>query len=259
MTRVGLVQLAVEESEPVQERVARTLAAVTTAAAHADLVMLPELWPTGAFDLALGVEHAQSIDGPLVTELADVAVSTQTWLHGGSFVERAGDDEYFNTSVLFNPQGDLVASYRKIHLFGFDTGEAATLTAGTDVVVVDTPLGRTALATCYDLRFPELFRAQIDLGATAVLLTSGWPSQRIARWNLLAAARACENQMWVIGCNEVGRHGGQDLGGNSLIADPWGEVIAAAGQNEDTLYADIVPSLPAEVRASFPVLPDRRL
>ena len=198
MTRVGLVQLAVEESEPVQERVARTLAAVTTAAAHADLVMLPELWPTGAFDLALGVEHAQSIDGPLVTELADV-------------------------------------------------------------VVVDTPLGRTALATCYDLRFPELFRAQIDLGATAVLLTSGWPSQRIARCNLLAAARACENQMWVIGCNEVGRHGGQDLGGNSLIADPWGEVIAAAGQNEDTLYADIVPSLPAEVRASFPVLPDRRL
>lgn len=259
MTRVGLVQLAVEESEPVQERIQRTLAAATAAAAHAEMVMLPELWPTGAFDLELGVEYAQSIDGPLVTELSDVAASAKTWLHGGSFVERGGDDEYFNTSVVFNPQGDLVATYRKIHLFGFDTGEAATLTAGSDVVVVDTPLGRTALATCYDLRFPELFRAHIDNGATSVLLTSGWPSLRIARWNLLAAARACENQMWVIGCNEVGHHGGQDLGGHSLIADPWGEVIATAGTTEETLYADIDPALPAQVRASFPVLPDRRL
>lgn len=259
MTRVGLVQLSVDETESVADRVVRTLALSTDAAHHADIVMLPELWPTGAFDLDLGVEHAQSIEGPLVAALSDVAATTGTWIHGGSFVELAGEDEYFNTSVIFNPQGDLVASYRKIHLFGFDIGEAATLTAGTDVVVVDTPLGKTGLATCYDLRFPELFRAQIDKGATAVLLTSGWPSLRIARWNLLAAARACENQMWVIGCNEVGHHGGHDLGGHSLIADPCGEVIASAGNAEETLYADIAPSLPSEVRASFPVLPDRRL
>lgn len=259
MTSVGLVQLAVNASEAVPDRVTRALAMAADAAQHCEIVLLPELWPTGAFDLDLGIEHAQPVDGPLVAALSEVAASTGTWIHGGSFVELAGDDEYFNTSVVFNPEGDLVATYRKIHLFGFDTGEAATLTAGSEVVVIDTPLGKTGLATCYDLRFPELFRAHVDAGATSVLLTSGWPGARIARWNLLAAARACENQVWLIGCNEVGHHGHHDLGGNSLIADPWGDVIAAAGSAEQALFVDIEPELPERVRSDFPVLRDRRL
>ncbi len=259
MVRVALVQLAVNESDTVADRVTRTLALIADAAEHAELVLLPELWPTGAFDLELGVEHAQPIDGPLVTQLSVVAAASQTWLHGGSFVEIAGEGEYFNTSVVFNPQGDLVATYRKIHLFGFDTGEAAILSPGHDVVVVETPLGMTGLATCYDLRFPELFRLLTEKGATSVLVTSGWPAARIDRWNLLAAARACENQMWLIGCNEVGYHGGHELGGASIVADPWGDVIAAAGSAEQVLFVDVDPELPAKVRASFPVLRDRRL
>lgn len=259
MTRVALVQLTVDATEEVADRIVRTITLIKEVAAHSDVVVLPELWPTGAFDLDLGVAHAQTIDGPLVAQLSAVAAESRTWLHGGSFVEVAGDDEYFNTSVVFNPQGDLVATYRKIHLFGFDTGEAATLTAGDDVVVVDTPLGRTGLATCYDLRFPELFRALTDAGATSVLVTSGWPTRRLARWTLLAAARACENQTWLIGCNEVGHHGGHDLGGCSLVADPWGEVLATAGTGDDILYVDIDPELPGRVRAAFPVLRDRRM
>ncbi len=259
MTRVSLLQLAVDATEPVHERVARACAAAASAAEESDLVLLPELWPTGAFDLELGVEHAQPLDGPVVDSLAEVAARTQTWIHGGSFVEDAGGGEYFNTSVVFNPQGDLVGTYRKIHLFGFDIGEAATLTAGEDVVVIDTPLGRTALATCYDLRFPELFRAFVDEGATAVLLASGWPTKRINRWKLLASARSCENQLWVVGCNETGFHGGHQLGGESLITDPWGDVVAAADTDEGVLTADLDAGYPDEVRAAFPVLRDRRL
>lgn len=259
MTRVAMVQLAVNGTESVPDRVARALDMTAAAASDAELVVLPELWPGGAFDSDLGIEHAQPIDGPLVTSLSDVAARTQTWLHGGSFVEDAGGGEYFNTSVVFNPQGDLVATYRKIHLFGFDIGEAAAFTAGDEVVVVDTPLGRTGLATCYDLRFPELFRAFVDRGATSVLITSGWPTRRIARWKLLAAARACEDQLWVIGCNEVGTHGGHELGGESLVADPWGDTVVLGGPDERIVTVDLDAGYPAEVRATFPVLRDRRL
>lgn len=257
--RVGLVQLDVSSTESVHDRVDRVRDLVLSTAASSDVVLLPELWPTGAFDLDLGIEHAQAIDGPLVTQLSELAATAGTWLHGGSFVEAAGEDEFYNTSVVFNPDGDLVATYRKIHLFGFDTGEAALLSSGHDVVVLDTPLGRTALATCYDLRFPELFRRFVDADATAVLLTSGWPTKRINRWSLLAAARACENQLWIIGCNEVGFHGGHQLGGTSLVADPWGEVVAVADDQEQTLSIEVDPTYPAAVRGEFPVLRDRRL
>lgn len=221
--------------------------------------MLPELWPSGAFDLTLGISHAESLDGPLVTRLSGIARRRQACVHGGSFVEVTADGRFFNTSVLFGADGSLIAAYRKIHLFGFDSGEARALTAGETVVVADTPLGPTGLATCYDLRFPELFRKFVDLGATSVLVASGWPRARLARWRILASARAAEDQFWLVGCNETGHHADHQLGGSSLIADPWGEIIAEASADETILYADLDPELPARVRAQFPVLRDRRL
>ena len=260
MTSVALVQLKVDETESVPDRIDRALAITEQAAGRADIVLLPGLWPTGAFDLELGVANAAPIDGELVTRLSQVAAATGTWIHGGSFVEIADDGRYFNTSVVFNANGELVATYRKIHLFGFDSGEARILSAGEDIVIVDTPLGATALATCYDLRFPELFRAFVDGGATAVLLTSGWPDRRISRWLTLTAARACEDQLWVVACNETGWHGQHQLGGRSIICDPWGDALVVGDPaSEDVLYVDIDPAEPEKVRAGFPVLRDRRL
>lgn len=260
MTRVALMQIRVDSTESVTERMERVLRETKEVARQADVVILPELWPTGAFDLALGTENAQPMNGTLVKELAQIAAATTTWIHGGSFVEVSGDGDYFNTSVLFDSSGELVASYRKIHLFGFDSGEATILQAGQDVVVVDTPLGSTALATCYDLRFPELFRKFVDQGATAVLLTSGWPDRRIRYWLTLAAARACENQMWLVGCNETGFHGDHQLGGRSIVCDPWGDAVAASDSlAQEVLFVDLDPEVPRRVRAEFPVLGDRRL
>lgn len=258
MVRIGLVQLAVNGADDVDVRIDHALTITREATENADLVVLPELWPSGAFDLRLGVAKAESIDGPLVNRLSELAATTSTWIHGGSFVELADDDMY-NTSVLFDPSGSLVASYRKVHLFGFDGLEAATLSGGDDLVVVDTPLGPTGLATCYDLRFPELFRGLVDRGATAVLLTSGWPQARIGHWQVLAQARAIENQCWVAGCNETGTHAGVELGGSSAVVDPWGTVIATAASEEAVVFADIDPNLPETVRDGFPVLRDRKL
>ena len=254
--RVGLIQLDCTSAEPVTTRVPRALELVDGTLPKADLVVLPELWHVGAFDVDAAREHAQPIDGPLVEALSALAREHATWLHGGSFCERADDGSHYNTSVLFGPDGDLVASYRKVHLFGFDGGETVLMSAGDELFVVETPLGPTGLATCYDLRFPELFRALTGAGATAFLLTSGWPTPRIEHWDILTRARAIENQAWLIACNEVGAQPGIDLGGHSVVVDPKGAVVAQAGTEEQVLFVDVDPEASARWRAEFPVLDD---
>jgi predicted amidohydrolase len=256
---VALVQLDVSGTESVPDRVVRTLGLVREAARTANLVVLPELWHVGAFDLSGAREHAEPIDGPLVTALREMAATTGTWLHGGSFAELAPDGRRYNTAVLIGPDGSLVAAYRKIHLFGFAEGERTVMTAGDDLVVVPTPLGDTGLATCYDLRFPEQFRGLTEAGASVFLLCSGWPDTRIEHWSVLARARAIEDQAWVVACNEVGTHAGVRLGGHSIVVDPMGRVVAEGGSDEEIVVATIDTTVPQAWRRDFPVLPDRRL
>lgn len=259
MVRVSLIQLDCSTREPVYERVPRAMGLVSQAAAESDLVMLPELWHVGAFDIEAAREHAQPINGPLIVELCALARGHGIWLHGGSFCERAPDGRHFNTSVLIGPDGAIAATYRKIHLFGFAEGETTLMSSGEELVVIDTPLGRTGLATCYDLRFPELFRGLVDNGATAVLLTSGWPTPRIQHWDVLTQARAIEDQVWMVACNQVGAQPGIDLGGHSSVVDPQGNVVERAGREECILRTTIDPQAPADWRARFPVLADIRL
>ena len=165
----------------------------------------------------------------------------------------------YNTAVLIGPNGDIRATYRKVHLFGFSGGETTLMTAGDDLVVVDTPLGPTGLATCYDLRFPEMFRQLVDRGAQSFLVASGWPTRRIEHWRILARARAIENQAWMLACNEVGSHAGVVLGGNSMIVDPWGAIVAEGDSSECVVSAELDPEYVTETRQIFPVLADRKL
>ncbi len=259
-TRVALIQLRCDSAEPASERIDRAFAMVREAAPRADLVVLPELWTTCAFDLPAARTGAESIDGSLVSSLSQLARELGIWVHGGSFAELV-DETRHNTSVLFDPQGVRITAYRKIHLFGFAEGERTVMTGGEQLVVVDTPLGTTGLATCYDLRFPELFRALTDAGATAFLVSSGWPLSRIEHWDVLTRARAIEDQAWVIACNEVGTQGADDvvLGGHSVVIDPRGVVIAQAGEGEQILYAEIDPEEPGRWRSAFPALGDIRI
>jgi predicted amidohydrolase len=245
--RAALIQLDCSTTEPVADRVPRALALVERAAKDADIVILPELWHVGAFDVDAAREHAQPIDGPLVHALGALAKEHEVWLHGGSFCEVDEDG------------GDLVAAYRKVHLFGFDAGETVLMSGGDELVVVDTPLGPCGVATCYDLRFPELFRGLVEGGATAFLMASGWPDARIEHWDVLTRARAIENQAWVLACNEVGQQGDVRLGGHSVVVSPTGEVVARAGTGEETLVVEIDPAAALSWREEFPALADIRI
>lgn len=256
--RVSLLQLEVDRSRSFDERRERALAQVA-AQRGADLVVLPELWPSGGFAAEAWAAEAEPLDGPTVAALAEAARGLGCHLHGGSFVERGADGRLFNTSVLFGPDGGLVGVYRKVHTFGFDSGEAAVMGHGDEAVVRALPFGGLGLATCYDLRFPEQFRLLLDGGMEVLALPAAWPLRRIDHWSLLARARAVENQVFVLACNTAGEHAGVRLGGHSAVIDPWGAVLAEAGEEEGVVTADIEPGEVARVRRVFPVLRDRRL
>ncbi|MFI2761064.1 carbon-nitrogen family hydrolase [Streptomyces echinatus] len=263
--RASLIQIDVDEGEPVGSR-RRRVAALVREQSGADLVVLPELWTTGAFAYEEFGREAEPLEGPTFETMAKAASDAGVWLHAGSIPERApsgggatGDGTLYNTSLVFSPSGELAAAYRKIHRFGFDKGEAVLMGAGRDLVTVRLPGTTLGVATCYDLRFPELFRGLVDAGAETLVIPAGWPERRRAHWTLLAQARAVENQAFVLACGTAGTHAGVPQAGHSIVVDPWGEVLAQAGPGEEVLTVDIDPAKVAATREQFPALKDRVL
>ncbi|QKZ20071.1 carbon-nitrogen family hydrolase [Streptomyces chartreusis] len=264
--RASLLQIDVNEGESVESRRGR-VASLVREQAGADLVVLPELWTTGAFAYEGFGSEAEPLEGPTYEVMAKAASDAGVWLHAGSIPERApadsgsatGDGPLYNTSLVFSPSGELAAAYRKIHRFGFDKGEAVLMAAGDDLVTVRLPGTTLGLATCYDLRFPELFRGLVDSGAETLVVPAGWPERRRAHWTLLAQARAVENQAFVLACGTAGTHAGVPQAGHSIVVDPWGEVLAQAGAGEQVLTVEFDPGKVALTRDQFPALKDRML
>ncbi|MFF5023975.1 carbon-nitrogen family hydrolase [Streptomyces collinus] len=256
--RASLIQIAVDEDESVASRRQRA-ASLVRDQAGSDLVVLPELWTTGAFAYEEFATEAEPLEGPTYEVMAKAASDAGVWLHAGSIPERDPEGPLYNTSLVFSPSGDLAAAYRKIHRFGFDKGEAVLMGAGREPVTVRLPETTVGLATCYDLRFPELFRSLVDAGAETLVIPAGWPERRRAHWTLLAQARAVENQAFVLACGTAGTHAGVPQAGHSIVVDPWGEVLAEAGAGEEVLTVDLDPAKPAATREQFPALKDRVL
>lgn len=256
--RIASIQLAIREGEPKEARVERALA-VVRGCSGADLVLLPEIWATGYFGFDRYHEEAETLEGPLVAAAAEQARALGAWVHLGSFVERRADGSFTNTSVLLDREGRPVATYRKIHLFGYGSAETEVLTPGTEVVTAPTDFGRVGLATCYDLRFPELFRRMVDQGAEFFLVCSAWPYPRLEHWMILNRARALENEAFLISSNCVGGGAGKQFCGHSQVVDPWGTPVASAGDEEAVVWAEVDPGYVARVREAFPPLRDRVL
>ena len=266
--KIAAVQLAYGDDESVADRTARAADLVRAQRGH-DLVVLPELWAAGGFDYRRWDERAEPTTGPVATAMAAAARDAGVTLLAGSIVERGAGSgpegkDLWNTQLLFDPTGDLIGTYRKIHRFGFGAGEPKLMEAGDALTVAELPDGTggtvtTGLTTCYDLRFPELYRSLLDLGARLFVIPAAWPARRVGHWTLLARARAIEDQCWVVAVNTAGTHARTQMGGHSIVVAPTGDVVAEAGDDEEVLSVDLDLDLVGSWREDFPVLADRRL
>ena len=225
----------------------------------AELVVLPELFASLGRPSHMR-EIAEPLDGPTLAWAQSTAQTSKCALIAGSFIERDGD-ALFNTSIAVGTDGALLGSYRKIHLFDFDiegarSKESETFSSGTDPVVVDINGLRVGLTICYDLRFPELFRAEADQGADIIVVPAAF-TEATGRdhWELLLRARAVENQTMIIAAAQWGTSpDGIDRYGHSLIIDAWGRVLADADPDNDTVVvAEFDAELQADIRKRMPL------
>jgi predicted amidohydrolase len=248
--------------------VARASALVREAAVRgAQLVVLPEVFAwRGPKPLESTI--AEPIPGPTTDTFAALARELRIHLCMGSVLERIPDEpRAYNTSCLFGPGGELLGRYRKLHLFDVELPgrvsvcESETRAPGTEVVAVPTELGVLGLSICYDLRFPELYRRLVHAGAEVLLAPSAFTFPTgAAHWELLCRTRAVENQCYLVAADQTGTspHGFADFG-DSLIVDPWGRVLARAGDGESVTTAEIDRTYLARLRRELPCLEHRRL
>lgn len=236
------------------------------AASGARLAALPENFALmGSRDTdKIAVREAPG-DGPIQSFLSQAAKRLGIWVVGGSIpLEARAPDRVRNSCLVYDDSGRCAARYDKIHLFGLEMGEERhseerTIEAGSDVVAVDSPFGRMGLSICYDLRFPELYRAMS--GVDLILVPSAFT--RVtgrAHWESLLRARAIENLAYVVAPAQGGRHAnGRETHGDTLISDPWGVILARLAQGPGVIVADLDRQYQERMRASLPALRHRRI
>lgn len=232
----------------------------------AKLVVLPEFFSImGMKEEDMVAAREQVGTGVMQTFLSEMARKHRIWVVGGSIpMVASSSDKIRNACLVFDEHGKQVARYDKIHLFNLDLGnehyhEGKTIEAGDKVVVVDSPFGRIGLAVCYDLRFPELFRAMKDVDIF-VLPSAFTATTGKMHWETLVRARAIENLAYVIAAAQGGYHvNGRETHGHSMIVDPWGRVLDVLPRGSGVVVADINPTYQASLRASLPALTHRTL
>ena len=261
--RLAAIQMV--STPRVEENLAAAGRLIAEAAAQgAQLVALPEYFAI------MGMRERDKVAvretdgyGPIQDFLRDTARRHGLWLVGGSLPLAASrPDKVLNTCLVFDPQGERVARYDKIHLFGFEKDgerydESASIEAGERPVTFATPFGCVGLSICYDIRFPELYRR---LGVDSLLVVPAAFTETTGRahWEILLRARAIENQCYVLASAQGGRHeNGRETHGNSMLIDPWGVVLARQDKGEGVVIGDLDQKRLADVRGSLPALKHR--
>ncbi len=233
----------------------------------ADLVVLPEVFVFFG-QMKQMKSHAEPIPGPTTDMLQETARRHGIYLVGGSFFSTIeGSEKVYNSSLVLGPDGEIIAHYRKIHLFEIDApgevvfNEADLVEFGEEVVSADTPFGVVGLTVCYDLRFPELYRALADRNASIIALPAAFALKTGKdHWEPLIRARAIENQVFMLASGQTGiKPGGFTCYGRSMIVDPWGTVIAQAQDSETVITAELDMDYLGQVRKAMPALKNRKL
>jgi predicted amidohydrolase len=260
--KVGLVQMR-SGLDP-QVNLATALTSIDEAKrAGADYVQTPEMTNI----LAIKRDHlfaniVTEEQDPTLATLRDVARKLAIYIHIGSLAIKASPDKAVNRSLLIDRKGDVIARYDKIHMFDVDLAggesyrESNNYRAGEVAVVTDLPWGRLGMTVCYDLRFPDLYRALAEAGASFLAIPSAFTRQTgEAHWHVLQRARAIENGAFVFAAAQGGRHeNGRDTFGHSLIVDPWGRILAEGGTEPGVVMAEIDPAEVVTARARVPSL-----
>lgn len=232
------------------------------------LAVLPENFAIMADNDAQRLAAGEADDaGPIQAFLADTARTNGVWLVGGTIPFRASRNKVYAACLLYNPAGERVTRYDKIHLFDVELGngeryyESNGIEAGAAPVVAETPFGMLGLSICYDVRFPELYRRLLDAGAEIVVVPSAFTAYTgRAHWETLVRARAIENSVYVVAAAQTGRHpNGRETYGDSMIVSPWGEVLARRPQGPGIVIAECDLAQLRTVRRQFPSVAHRRL
>jgi predicted amidohydrolase len=269
--RVAAVQLSSQDD--LGKNLSRAALLIDEAcAAGARLVVLPENFALmGSSDedkRAIAESFEETPAGPIVRAISDAARRTGAYVVAGGMPEKSGDRERpYNTCAVFGPDGKLVGRYRKVHLFDVEVGdgqryrESASTTPGSEPLVIPVHGFQLGLSVCYDLRFPELYRKLVDRGAEVIVVPAAFTlATGKDHWHVLLRARAIESQAYVVAPAQWGTHPrGRRTYGKSLIADPWGDVIAQHGEGEGFVAATLSRSYLDSVRANLPSLRHRRL
>jgi nitrilase len=264
-TKIAAVQMV---STPViADNLAAARRQITQAVQQgATLVLLPEYWSIMGLNESDKLAHAeQPGQGPIQQFMSDMALEHNLWLIGGTLPMASSDaGKVLNTTMVYSPNGERVTRYDKIHLFSFAKGEESydesrTIVHGEQVSTFDAPFGKVGLSVCYDLRFPELYRAmgtcELIVVPAAFTYTTGQ-----AHWEVLLRARAIENQCYVLAAAQGGRHlNGRRTWGHSMLIDPWGEVKAVLAEGEGIVIGEIEPQVLGKVRESLPALKHRKM
>lgn len=220
-----------------------------------DIVVMPELWTTG-YDLER-FSYISDAEGSITKSfLSKWAKAYNIHIVGGSVAKRTNQGIY-NTMYVVNRNGRIIHEYSKLHLFRL-MDEDKYLQSGQDDSYFELPGIPACGVICYDIRFPEWIRISVLKGAKILFVAAEWPKQRLDHWRTLLLARAIENQCFVVACNRVGSDGKNDFAGHSIIIDPWGEVMAEGGEQEEIVTAKIDLNKVVQVREMIPVFADRR-
>lgn len=265
MNRIAAVQMI--STPVVADNIASARRQVTEAARDgADLVLLPEYWPILGMheNDKLAVAEAPGA-GPIQDAMATMARDLGIWLIGGTLpLVSPAPGKVLNSLLAYGPDGNLAGRYDKIHLFGFTRGEESynesrTIAAGSEVQTLETPFGRIGLSVCYDLRFPELYRAMGNCSLIVVPSAFTYTTGQ-AHWDILMRARAIENQCYVLAAAQGGVHpNGRRTWGHSMLVDPWGEVMAMLPEGEGVVVGELDPARIETVRGNLPALRHRVL
>lgn len=253
--KISLIQMDIAYGNPVEnmQRVREWIA--HAANNNPDVVVLPEMWNT-AYDFRDLGRDADPDGKETRALLRDLSLQHRIHIVGGSVAEKSKQG-ISNCTYVYDPAGEEIAVYRKVHLFRL-LNEDKYLIPGEALTMYNVGEARVGAAICYDLRFPEMMRTYALRGANVLIIPAQWPHPRLAHWRQLVIARAIENQLFVVACNRVGSGGDNTFFGHSMVVNPWGDVLVEGDEEETILTVDVDLNEVDRVRENIPVFQDRR-